>query len=420
MRKNKIKTKMLILFFFLIIIAMIITFYVRSNNKVNLGDTVNINNTNKQTIIEYKLNYKFYLDGWSYLSLPKNPIKYYVTKNNGERREGELNFNQLPTTEYNILLSHNPKIIENLLHYLVTNGKVSCSTLSCTINNNKFNLLNLADLSNNNDFSTIYNGYKINSALYYADIPYNEGEVITIISPKDQLVEINSLRTPDLNDNITDDKTNYNIYNYAYGIFFINNPLWSDGKERWETPSLEDSTRFDNKKLPLSLPLYKGLGDLSRNDLNSLSNSILTYLSSPVTGCGVLAICIPGEIDSKYSILDSDSAKLCGKNNDGAFVDFISSKITVILKSSTHLYGIWGGEKGDNSILGYRGFPNLSGGQIDMINNLIILKNSKNDIIDFIGSRSQIGIDDTSSNLDSLNLTNKNINKLFNNYFKLC
>lgn len=88
MIKNKTKTKMLFLFFFFIIIAMIITFYVRSNNKVNFGDTVKINNTNKQTIIEYKLNYKFYLDGWSYLSMPKKPIKYYVTKNNGERREG--------------------------------------------------------------------------------------------------------------------------------------------------------------------------------------------------------------------------------------------------------------------------------------------------------------------------------------------
>jgi hypothetical protein len=423
MRKSKDKTKILYILSFLIIITMILTYVNRSNNKVNFGDSVKINNTQKEEINVYKLNYKFYLDGWSYLSLPKSPIKYYVTQLNGELREGELKFNQLPATEYNILLSHNPKIIENLLSYLITNKKVHCSALSCKIDNKDFNLLNLADLTNNNDFSTIYKGYKINSAVYYADIPYNEGEVITLISPKEKLIEINSIRTPDLNNNILEGKNMPIIYNYAFGNFFINNPLWIDGIQRWETPSLEDITKFNNRKSTLSLPLYRGLGDLSRNDLDSLSDSILTYLSSPVTGCGVLAICIPGEIDSKFTILESESAKLCGKNNDALFIDYIRSKITLTLKNPTHLYGIWNGNSSDSNntnILGYKGFPNLSGGQIDMINNLLILKNSKNDIIDFIGSRVQIGIEDTSNNLDSINLTNKNIKKFFNNYFKVC
>jgi len=423
MRDNKIKNKLKFMFLVIIIITMIITYLGRNNNKINYGDTIKINNTEKQSLIEYKLNYKFYLDGWSYQSLPKSPIKYYVTQLNGELREGELKFNQLSATEYNILLSHNPKIIENLLSYLLTNKKVNCSTLSCKIDNKDFNLLNLVDLTNNNDFSTIYKGYKINSAAYYADIPYNEGEVITLISPKEKLIEINSIRTPDLNNNILEGKNIPIIYNYAFGNFFINNPLWVDGKQRWETPILDNVTKFNNLKSTLSLPLYRGLGDLSRNDLDSLSDSILTYLSSPVTGCGVLAICIPGEIDSKFTILESESAKLCGKNNDALFIDYIRSKITLTLKNSTHLYGIWNGDSDDSDntgILGYKGFPNLSGGQIDMINNLLILKNSKNDIIDFIGSRVQIGIEDTSKNLDSINLTNKNINRFFNNYFKVC
>lgn len=419
-KKNSKYNRVFILFFIIFTIVFLYSFYkIRSNNITEIGEQYKKNNSKEDESKIYKT--KFYIDGWSYLSLKNQNIIYNTRTVLGDIKTGKVIFKPLPATEYNQILSQNPDFIERLISYLLSaSSNIKCKITECVIDNYKYNVYNLSDLSKNNSYSSIYKGFGIKDSIYYAEIFYNSGEIVSIVSPRGDIIELNTINNID-NLNISEDiSSKTKLYSYAFGRFFENNPLWRNGVERWSIPRLENSSIF-SKILPIpSKPLNNGLGDTSRNDIFALSDNILTYISSPVTGCGVLAICIPGSIKPVSEIVNINSKMLCSKDGKSVYVDSIENKVSLVLTSPSHLYGIWNGYNGDDSLLGYKAEPYLSGGQIDFINNIIIIKNSRNEIIDFIGQRGQIGIDNNGYIYNKFIITNKSINKLFNGYFRIC
>jgi hypothetical protein len=148
---------------------------------------------------------------------------------------------------------------------------------------------------------------------------------------------------------------------------------------------------------------------------------LLTYITSPISGCGIISLCVPTIIESRVSTLDSSTKKICSRDKKAAYITVLNQDIETVLKGSFHIYGLWNGvATNSDSLLGYNGTPELSGGEVSFRNNLAILSNSRGEIFDFFGQRGQFGIDTSEYTEKIYKLDNKFLKENFGNYFKFC
>jgi hypothetical protein len=406
-----------------LLITTIIFFYnYRSSDKIKLGE----NFTSKDKITNDSKAHSLYIDGWSHKSLMNNSLKFLIRDENGTQTEKIADFQPLNEKDYKDLLATNPEILETVLSYLITSSSdIKCEAGSCTIDGKLFDLKKLLAINYNLPLSSTYQSMGIENALYKIDISYKNTESITLISPDNSTISLTQVIAPmeptpqpkELS------KQSATLLGYSFGRAFILEPLWSKNKSlRWKSYALEDISFFINEGADIKPnPFMNGLGRLESQSLSALSDSLLTYITSPISGCGIISLCLPTIIESRVNTLDSSTKKICSTDKKAAYITVLNQDIETVLKGSFHIYGLWNGvATNSDSLLGYNGTPELSGGEVSFRNNLAILSNSRGEIFDFFGQRGQFGIDASEYTEKIYKLDNKFLKENFGNYFKFC
>ena len=406
-----------------LLITTILFFYTyRSSDTIKLGENL----SSKDTLTQDSKELSLYIDGWSYKSLMDNSLKFLIRDEDNTQIEKIANFEPLNEKDYKELLATNPEIVETVLSYLITSSSdIKCEIANCYVDGKLFDLKKLLAINYNLPLSSTYQSMNIKNALYKVDLIYKNTESITLSSPDNSTISLTQVIAPmEPNPQPKElSKQSATLLGYSFGRAFILEPLWNQDKSlRWKSYGLEDLSYFINDGVDIKPTSFmSGLGRLESQSLSALSDSLLTYITSPISGCGIISLCVPNIIESRVNTLDTATKKICSRDKKAAYITVLNQDIETVLKGSFHIYGLWNGAATENdSLLGYIGTPELSGGEVSFRNNLAILSNSRGEIFDFIGQRGQFGIDSSEYTENLYKLDNKFLKEHFGNYFKFC
>ena len=344
-------------------------------------------------------------DKWSLLNVPNQD--YIVNMNNFTAK---LSFQPMSSDEYKEVLKKDPLIISNALARFYSSAKdLTCSASLCTLGGKEIDLSLLANPSEIPVFGEMYREYGIDSILYKAviNLPVNS-DVISVATPSQRAVTLLYGSSSD------GSSTTYNYISNAFGIAFEPTVLWNkdsdytpEVKYAFEDTDLKRGGELKNSDV-FAL-LSKGLA-YSSILTNNLNPSLLTYLSSPSTGCGSVAICVPGTLNSKFQIGKTESYTVCDDQKGKARVLITYGTGTFNLEKKTFIQGL-STYKSQNSnyATGLVGEPELTSGPQNFFT-LEATLIDENGFVVVAGGRS----------LSSTNLPKVTLSQLFNGKFKQC
>lgn len=213
----------------------------------------------------------------------------------------------------------------------------------------------------------------------------------------------------------------------AWGTLFIPDIRWNDENPEMFTTGVGSTGSLGEITNPLLGELFaRGLADaVTPTLLNGLNRSQLTYFSSPVTGCGVAAICVPTELGVNIDVISSDVAAVCSITGSEALAVATTTEWNTALLAPTHIFGAWNGKNPSTfpaanygTVIGYAGEPELVGGQLSTRQTLLYLIDSRGTVFNIAGARAQIGAD--SETLTGATINVDNITELFNGEWSRC
>jgi hypothetical protein len=389
--------------------------------------------------------HRVYLDGWSYRTLQDT-----VVKAGTEGAASSLTFSPLDAEGVDEALQRDPEIVQNMLARLVTgDASLRCSTSGCTTSAGRFDHQVLGDLTKVDVFGSMYQAWRVSAGLYvaefrapansvisigadgWADLVVREAPVFadgetTVVGEFGTVLDISDL--PEASDA---------LYGYgrrswdvaaAFGTFFIPEVHWDD-----EDPEI--SARGTGSTVPVQTAvaneleagfLAHGLADIADQPaFAGLDNSQITYLSSPVTGCGVAALCVPASLSVQVTPVSRETAKVCSVDGRYAVAVALTSNWEATLVGQTHVFGAWNGKDpasfkgaGHPSALGYSGLPELVGGQLSTRQTLVALVDANGTVFALAGARAQVGVDPVSATNAKMDLAE--LEQFFNGNWKRC
>jgi hypothetical protein len=364
--------------------------------------------------------HRVYLDGWSYRTLDGLTISAA-----SDDTTVPLTFAPLDADGIDEALERDPEIVQNTLARLVTgDASLRCTASGCTTDNGRFDHRVLAELADVEGLGSMYQAWRIPSGMYVAEFRAPEGAVFSIgaegwtdlvlrEAPQFAAGETTVIGEFGTEVKISDlADTSGSLYGYgrrswdiaaAFGTFFIPDAHWDD-----ETPEISargsGSTVDVNTSAAAELDaefLAHGLANLpTQPAFGGLDNSQITYFSSPVTGCGVAALCVPTSLSVQVTPIARETAQVCTDDGRYAVAVALTSEWEATLVGQTHVFGAWNGKDpatfpgaGHHSVLGYSGTPELVGGQLSTRQTLVTLLDATGEVFALAGSRAQIGVD---------------------------
>jgi len=404
-----------------------------TSNELNLGE-----------VAGEGVLHRVYLDGWSYRTLDGTSI-YAGT----EEKPLTLTFSPLDIEGLQEAVQRDPEIVQNAFARLVTgDSSLRCETSGCTTDTGPVDMKLLVDLPSVPGLGSSYKAWSVNHGLYIAEFRAPEGALISIGAESwDDLVVQDA---PNLDEDVTYvvgefgtkvptaelPSANGALYGYgrrswdvsaAWGRFFIPDARWDDaeptvsfrGSGSTTSVPTDIATSFDGSFLA------HGLADrASLPAINGLDTSQLTYFSSPVTGCGVAALCVPTSLDVKVRSIARETAKVCNGTLHAVAVAY-TNEWEATLVGQVHVFGAWNGKDplsftgtGHPSVIGYSGSPELVGGLLSTRQANVALIGANGEVFAVAGSRGQIGVDGP----EYVNATSRlsELEKYFNGDWKRC
>jgi hypothetical protein len=397
----------------LAVLGLLVSLYVvRSGARPNFGagDLVTGGDGVKHSV---------YVDGWTMRTLGSKPIRYQSGVEGTENFTDPLplTFTPLDGGDLEALLETDPEILEDAFARLVSGDlSLRCTTVGCRTATAELPLSLLADPATVGGIGSLYTAWNISAGLYRAEFSAPAGQPVTYSLEKAGALTV--FEAAEGEKVIGEDGTEITLQPVidasngwgrrswylasAWQTIFIPETRWND-----PTPVINDRGRGDFERSTDANPtpvdpslLARGLADKPAQTLAAMSRSQLTYFSSPVTGCGVAALCIPDSIEVTVRETGRQSMPVCSTDGRYATAVALTTDWSVKLIGQTHAFGAWNGEDPQNfpgaegkSVLGYRGAPSLVGGQMDLRVNLWMLVSSAGETFAVAGSRGQIGID---------------------------
>lgn len=363
--------------------------------------------------------HRVYLDGWSYRILDGASVYAGATD-----APITLNFTPLDVEGLKKAVERDPEIVQNTVARLVTgDATLRCTTSGCTTRNGPVDLEQLADLSNVPGLGSSYRAWSVTAGMYVAEFRAPEGSVIAIGAenwddlvvqeapalPTDQTYVIGEFGTKvpvaELGDS-TGAMFGYGRRTWdvaaAWGQFFIPEATWEN-----EEPTVHYRADGATAEVPETVAgtfdgtfLAHGLSDRAAHPaVDGLNASQLTYFSSPVTGCGVAALCAPTSVKVNVKSIARETGQVCNGDRHAVAVAYTNEWDATLL-GQVHIFGAWNGKEptsfigaGHRSVLGYSGAPELIGGMLSTRQANIALIGADGDVFAIAGSRGQIGVD---------------------------
>lgn len=363
--------------------------------------------------------HRVYLDGWSYRTL--DGVSIYA---GSDASPVTLNFSPLDRDGIGEALERDPEIVQNTLARLITgDSSLRCDNSGCQTATGAVNLDLLVDLTNVPGLGSMYQAWSITSGMYIAEFRAPEGSTISIGGEKwDDLVVQESPPFPNGDDFVVGEfgtkipvaelpDSTGPLFGYgrrswdvaaAWGQFFIPEATWDD-----ITPTISYRGNGSTTDVEVGVAngfdasfLAHGLADRAASPaVDGLEPSQLTYFSSPVTGCGVAALCAPSSLQVQVKDISRETGKVCNGTRHAVAVAYTTEWEATLL-GQVHIFGAWNGTDpanfngaGHPSVLGYSGAAELIGGQLSTRQASIALIGASGEVFAVAGSRGQIGVD---------------------------
>jgi len=329
-----------------------------------------------------------YLDGWSMKVLNGTPVKAEIQ---GSNRVAQLEFVPLNEEAIGKVADEHNQVLTDVMSRLVTGDRrLNCSNGLCSAGPNTFKPAILTEAAKIPGFGKMYEDWGITRALWAAKIRVPLGGQIVNFLAEDYAGTTVIAGTATLEGGegtvIPQAESGWGSNSYYIGASFgrihLITPSWRDttfgandairmiGRP---VSNFQSSERQDLVNLAGRDPLSRGVGDRSAAVVAlGLNDYQLTYYSSPTTGCGAAALCIPTQIDVKRENIKVSDRVACSVDGSAVIVA-VRSRWTINLPGATHLAGVWGagvdpntlpGAAGMLSVLGYKGSPPLVDGKI--------------------------------------------------------
>jgi len=328
-----------------------------------------------------------YVDGWSMKILGTKKIRLQIEEN---ARESTLEFVPLNRDGVKKAIADNPEVLTDVMSRIVSGDRrVKCYNGSCTSGQLSLDPDLLADPSTIPGLGKMYESWGITRGLWAAKVRIPQGgQIINFFS--DGFTATTAIAGPAVGEGgeqavLAEPDTGWGKNSYYLGASFgrlhLIMPAWRDS-----APAADDAARMIarpakgvsdgeiNELLAIATrdPLSGGLADRSSQAVaKGLNDYQLTYYSSPTTGCGAAAICVPSTISVKRSAVKVSSQLACNSEGTSVLIVAVRSTWNVKLPHPTHLAGVWGvgvdptafnGSSSMLSVLGYNGTPPLASG----------------------------------------------------------
>jgi hypothetical protein len=217
----------------------------------------------------------------------------------------------------------------------------------------------------------------------------------------------------------TKNETGTRAVGFAWGKLFNIDPAWLSGNTYTTMFTENVDPAATGTPAPVDVAnLFTGLGTENRGMWN-LTDSHLTWKSSPSTGCGVGVLCVPGVVAAQVSNLTQKRILACDATRAG-FVEFISVDVAYSYKFASHQYGLWDEQTPDGSVKGSKVWltpPPLALGDTKVHHTLMYLYDQRGvvEISGRIANFANEGADETGKKY-----TDKDLATMFGGSFSPC
>lgn len=314
-------------------------------------------------------NVTIYVDGWTLATLDGAAISAragIVSAN--------VNFTALDADAIDKALDAHPDVIGDVIGRLVSaDRRVECATGTCKSGKNSFDPHQLVDASAIPVFGPSYKDWGITGGLHAATIAIPEAsDIVSLSAAGYTTVDIDFGGVSGLpGEKMSTERISGVYVGAAYGRLFPIRENWRDATSDAPTimqPRSLDVVTDEAKASRLAGSLAYGPGDKSAvTGARGLTDSELTYLSSPSTGCGTVPVCSPVKIPFTRTAT-TEKSKVCGADNSTGVLLITLSKYNVPFAKSTHVGGSYGttpvsefkGSDNGESVVGFTGEPLLT------------------------------------------------------------
>lgn len=260
-----------------------------------------------------------------------------------------------------------------LARQVTGDSSLACSPSGCRTSDGAVNLEVLNSPKKVKGFGESYAGWHVDSLLYRASLNVPAGAA-SVVLRADGFYDESLPTIPTAEAGTAPDAANGYLRNRylvgaGLGSFFAVDPSWADGKDgvtRWRTEPVSGVDEDVVATVKANVPDIAAVGGLATpwEPARRLTSSHLTYLTSPVTGCGVGVLCAPDRVQANVVARSKDTAVACPEGGqltpNVAVLDNV--RITAKLKAPIHQRGVYGG-KDPQSFDGYTGKGINGGGQ---------------------------------------------------------
>jgi hypothetical protein len=340
---------------------------------------------------------KLYLDGWTHRILDGRP----VTVSLPDGRYAKVQFTPVDAEGIENVLRDAPHVVASTLSRLADGDqRLRCDQTGCGAGDRRIDAAALlTDPSTIGGLGISYQRWGVEHGLYEGRVTVPTDTQMFSVGAEGyaatQLVYV----LGDGGDIVSGYGTGSFLLGAAWGRLFPIEARWVQTDEnsgdavrsvRRALADTGDATAFICGNL-LAGPADRSPGAVRA--ASGLNPSQLTYLSSPVTGCGPAVVCTPATVTITTSKSRSEQAVVCEGDGRGILA-IRNSTVKIALPHPTHLGGVWpasesnifAGEENASSVLGYFGRPPLAEGTVTTEMSVIELADG-NGIVALAGSR---------------------------------
>lgn len=311
-----------------------------------------------------------FVDGWTVATA--NTTSLTVTHPGG--RQQQVRLTPVTDAEMSRLAEVNPRLVTDVAARLLDgDAALRCGPDGCTSDTRQLPLVTLtAPGTDEGGFGPVYDAYDVEHGLYWTRVPVSDGTSALRVSIGNAAhaslaVTPSSQPDPDADPegtgvNPESRQGGYGRNEYllgaAFGRTFVVEPAWVD----------EDGLSYYTRAAATQTALPKGnalpllAGPSARSaPAAGLTDSQLTYWSSPTTGCGIGAICHPGQVTARSSTRASEDRRVC-EDDIAVTLRLADATVEVDYPGFTHQRGLWSGATSDTVATGngpHSGVPPL-------------------------------------------------------------
>lgn len=289
------------------------------------------------------------LDGWSLKTLGATKVLW----EDSTGKTGTVSFSPATSGQVSALLATEPSVLTSLGARLVSpSADLECTAQGCT-GTHPFNPEWLTDPGQVPIFGASYEGYGIKNLLHVGSIDLSpEAESVTFFTEGSSGALMTTVLSKDDPGTVTQSGYGRNlaVLSAAFQNVFLLDPQWLEDGVNYVrndplTPADSVEAAESSAKILDLAPAFDGLSQpwAAASYLNAPT---LTYFSSPTTGCGVAAICVPVPITPVVQEQTEDIA-LCSSTTSTFGVDgpvparLVKAQIEVDYPQPTNQFAMW-------------------------------------------------------------------------------